>query len=152
LTVEVRAAAAHDRDDLVRMRRALWPDSVEEEVDALLETPEDEGLIAVASGTDGLVGFAEFGLRKYADGCDTSPVAYLEGIWVDADVRRAGVATDLVRAGEAWARSRGLLEMASDCELGNSGSEAFHLAARFDEVQRAICFRRRLSSMEQDGS
>ena len=29
--------------------------------------------------------------RPYADGCDTSPVGYLEGWYVDPDLRRTGV-------------------------------------------------------------
>jgi aminoglycoside 6'-N-acetyltransferase I len=141
---DVRPAQPRDRAELARMRVALWPDSEDGEIDALLDLPREEGLIAVAAVAEDLVGFAEFGLRKFADGCATSPVAYLEGIWVDADVRRSGVASDLVRAGEEWARSQGLSELASDCEIENSGSEAFHLAFGFDEVQRSICFRRSL--------
>ncbi len=94
----------------------------------------------------GLGGFAEIGLRTYAEGCASSPVAYLEGIWIDADARRSGFAWDLVREAEAWARSTGLSEFASDCDIENHVSEAFHLASGFEEVVRSICFRRDLTS------
>lgn len=141
---DVRPARPRDRAELARMRVALWPDSSAADVDTVLALPPGEGVVLVAESAGRLTGFAEFGLRKFADGCATSPVAYLEGVWVDADARRSGVASDLVQAGEVWARSVGLSELASDCELENTGSEAFHLAIGFDEVQRSICFRRSL--------
>ena len=129
------------------MRKALWPDCEQDEVDAVLGVPTCEGIVLVGErDSGGLRGFAEIGLRKYAEGCDTSPVAYLEGIWIDADSRRRGIASDLVREGEAWARSLGLTEFASDCDIENHASEAFHIAAGFEEVVRSICFRRALTS------
>lgn len=128
------------------MRVALWPDSLESELDAVLALPRSESLLLVAGADEHrLCGFAEFGLRKFAEGCATSPVAYLEGIWVDADARREAVATGLVRAGEEWARSLGITELASDCSLDNLGSQAFHLAAGFEEAGRVVCFRRSLA-------
>jgi aminoglycoside 6'-N-acetyltransferase I len=36
-------------------------------------------------------GFIELGLRSYAEGCDTSPVPYIEGIYVEAEHRRSGI-------------------------------------------------------------
>ena len=127
------------------MRLALWPDSEPDEIDAVLGLPHSEGVILVGERDEGgLGGFAEIGLRKYASGCDTSPVAYLEGIWTDEDARRGGLASDLVREADVWARSLGLTEFASDCELDNDVSEAFHLAVGFEEDVRSICFRRDL--------
>ncbi len=128
------------------MRLRLWPDSEESEVDAVLALPVSQGILLVAQEAEGrLCAFAEVGLRRFADGCRSSPVAYLEGIWVDEQSRRLGLASSLVRKGDQWARNRGLTEFASDSELGNTGSEAFHLAAGFEATQRAICFRRTLS-------
>ena len=142
----VRPSCAADRRELLRMRVALWPTSQEAELDAILALAHPESIVLVAALDEHrLGGFAEFGLRKFADGCTTSPVAYLEGIWVDAELRRSGVASDLVREGEAWARSLGLTELASDSELENHVSQAFHLASGFDEVQRSVCFRRALT-------
>ena len=142
----IRAARTTDREDLVRMRVALWPDSQEGEVDGLLAMPPTEGavLVAEAEGT-GLDGFAEVGVRTFADGCASSPVAYLEGIWVDASARRSGIAAALVGEAETWARSAGLVELASDCEVDNVASQAFHRAVGFEEVQRSVCFRRDLT-------
>lgn len=143
----VRQGRSEDRSELFRMRQALWPDSTKVELDALL-TLADSGLLVLVAERPGggLCGFAEIGLRKFADGCDSSPVAYLEGIWVDPDLRRARIATALVRAAEEWARDLGLSELASDCEIVNHESRAFHLATGFREVQRTISFKRDLSS------
>lgn len=95
-----------------------------------------------ASG--GLCGFAEVGLRSHAEGCLTSPVGYLEGIWVDPEYRRRGVGRALLAASQTWARERGATEMGSDAALGNQASHFFHRAAGFQEVDRVVCFRRSL--------
>ena len=142
----IRPLQHSDREELVRMRQLLWPSSREDEVDDSLSLPISDGIIVVAERPQaGLGGFAEIGLRRFAEGCDGSPVAYLEGIWTDRDARRSGLASALVRRGEAWAISRGLSEFASDCDAENSESEAFHRAAGFEIVHRSLCFRRRLT-------
>jgi aminoglycoside 6'-N-acetyltransferase I len=144
--MSVRAARAEDRSELLRMRRSLWPDSTEAEVEEVLEMEPGAGVVLVHDRGNGrLGGFAELALRKFADGCSSSHVAYLEGIWTDADQRHDGVARALVEAGQRWARGLGLTELASDCEIDNSASHGFHLAVGFEEVQRTINFRRSLT-------
>jgi aminoglycoside 6'-N-acetyltransferase I len=77
-----------------------------------------------------------------ADSCETSPVAYLEGWYVDEDLRRQGVGTALVRAAETWARSKGLKELASDMQLANADSQLAHAALGFIEVERLVAYRK----------
>jgi hypothetical protein len=43
------------------------------------------------------IGFAQVAVRKYANGCDTQPVAFLERIWVDPQFRRRGIGSRLNR-------------------------------------------------------
>lgn len=87
------------------------------------------------------LGFAQCQLRRdYVEGTETSPVGYLEAIYVRAGFRRRGAATALLSACEDWARARGCTEFASDCELDNADSAAFHLAAGFAEANRIVCF------------
>jgi aminoglycoside 6'-N-acetyltransferase I len=105
--------------------------------------PDAIVLVAVRVG-GGLAGFAEVGSRPFADGCDTSPVAYLEGWYVDADVRRQGVGAALVRAAEEWARRQGYRELASDALLENLASQRAHEALGFGEVERAVRYRKAL--------
>ena len=71
-------------------------------------------------------------------------VAYLEGLYVEPEYRRRGVAAALVRAVEPWAREQGCSELASDTTIDNDVSAAVHRALGFDEVERIICFRKDL--------
>ena len=92
----------------------------------------------------GVVGFTEVGLRAYAEGCRSSPVGYLEGIFVAEPYRARGIGRALVEAAEQWARERGCTEMASDREVENEGSGIFHAAVGYQEVERIVCFKKPL--------
>ena len=74
------------------------------------------------------------------EGTETSPVGYLEGIFVEEPYRNRKIASALLSACETWAKERGCREFASDCELLNADSLRFHLAAGFTEANRIICF------------
>jgi aminoglycoside 6'-N-acetyltransferase I len=142
----IREYRASDLAEWLRMRRALWPDipAATEAADAAAWLARGDTVVLVAARADGsgLAGFAELGERPYADGCETSPVAYLEGWYVDPDVRRAGVGGMLIRAGEAWARGRGYRELASDALLENTVSQRAHESLGFSEVERAVRYRK----------
>lgn len=145
----VRNYTAEDFDEWVRLRSALWPEipaaSAEEEAHAWLALPGAAVLVAVeAEGDAGLAGFAEVGERPYADGCDTSPVAYLEGWYVNLARRGRGVGRALIEAAVQWARERGYREMGSDALLEEVGSQRAHERVGFEEVERAVRYRRTL--------
>ena len=146
--MQVRRYRPTDFPEWLRMRRALWPEiaPAREELDAQewIDRPDAVVLVAEREGGERLAGFAELATRPYADGCESSPVAYLEGWWVDDDVRRQGIGAALVRAGEVWAREQGLRELASDALLDNDVSHRAHGALGFDEVERAIRYRKAL--------
>jgi len=105
---------------------------------------EEAEVFVVDRGAGRLAGFVEVGTRPYADGCDTSPVAYLEAWYVDPDVRRQGHGRALVAAAERWARAQGYREMASDTQLDNVVSQAAHRRAGYHEVDRVVQFRKEL--------
>ena len=133
------------------MRAKLYSDPDPQEIDDWFDAAEGEGtpLVGVAvlvadRGDGSLAGFVELGSRRYAEGCATTPVAYLEGWYVDPDVRRAGLGKRLLEAAEAWAKANGFSEIASDTELANDRSLKAHLALGFEEVERQICFRKSL--------
>ena len=91
------------------------------------------------------VGFAEISLRyDYVEGSETSPVGYLEGIYVKEAFRGKGYARELLKECENWAKSKGCSEFASDCELSNENSYNFHKAVNFKETNRIICFIKKL--------
>ena len=94
---------------------------------------------------DTAVGFAQCGLRfDYVEGTKSSPVGYLEGIFVEESFRNKGYAKELLNACECWVKDKGCSEFASDCELDNLTSLKFHMSMGFDEANRIICFRKEI--------
>ncbi len=128
----------------------LWPEASAEAHRAELEqviAAGDGGTVAfIASTAAGeVVGFAEASLRTdYVNGCETSPVTFLEGVHVEPGRRKAGIAKALCLAVEAWGRAAGSVEMASDADLCNTASHAFHAAIGFEETERVVFFRKLL--------
>lgn len=144
----IRAVGPDDAAEWLRMRSALWPgEDLAEEIGEYLRSGRSPllAIVFVAERSpDGLAGFIEIGLRPYAEGCESSPVPFIEGWYVDADVRHAGIGRGLVHAAEEWARGEGYREIASDVEIGNGVSVAAHLALGYEEVTRLVCLRRAL--------
>lgn len=102
-------------------------------------------MVMVAQSDDNeIVGLVELGLREYAEGCATTPVAYVEGIYVTSEYRRKGIAGSLLSAAEAWGREQGCKELASDCHTSNDISREVHLSFEFEEAGTIICFRKSL--------
>jgi aminoglycoside 6'-N-acetyltransferase I len=142
----VRVLQRPDWGEWLRMRCVLWPDEPdahEAEMRQWLSRPDTAVFVAVRPG-GGLGGFAEVGTRPYADGCLSSPVAFLEGWYVDPDLRGQGLGRQLVQAVEAWAQARALSELASDTLLENTRSQRAHERAGFIEVERAVRYRKQL--------
>lgn len=91
------------------------------------------------------VGFSQCQLRyDYVEGTKTTPVGYLEGIFVKEEYRNKGYAKELLAECETWAKENGCQEFASDCEMENIDSFHFHKAMNFTEVNRIICFKKEL--------
>lgn len=141
--MNIRLYCEADFVEWQRMRTALWPDQSLEDMGSWLARP-DAAVWVAERGTQGLCGFAEVGERAWAEGCRTAPVAYLEGWWVDADVRRLGIGSALIQEVERWARQRGYRELASDTGLDNDASQRAHQRLGFVEVDRAILYAKQL--------
>ena len=91
------------------------------------------------------VGFAQCQLRTdYVEGTESSPVGYLEGIFVKKEYRCRGFAREMLAACEEWAREKGCTEFASDCEIDNLQSLRFHESVGFTQANRIICFTKKL--------
>ncbi|WP_083270521.1 GNAT family N-acetyltransferase [Lacunisphaera limnophila] len=67
-------------------------------------------------------------------------VGFVEGWYLDPDLRRQGWGRRLISAAEAWTAARGLTELASDAELANAVGIAAHQAAGFRETFRLVHF------------
>jgi len=87
------------------------------------------------------VGFMNISIRSdYVNGTETSPVVYIEAIYVLPEYRKKGIGQELIQHAEAVARERGIKEVASDCLIDNVLSEKFHKGCGFEEKERVICF------------
>ena len=143
----IRQATGSDVQTVAAFALRLWPDHAEADLqgkfEALLSDPACAVFLYEADGE--AAGFAQCQLRRdYVEGTETSPVGYLEGVFVAEPFRNRGVASSLLFACENWARERGCKEFASDCELTNTDSLRFHLSAGFSEANRIICFVKKL--------
>ena len=139
--------AAEKARTVAELANRLWPDHALEELEAefgqLIEDPD--AAVFLAYQGEQAVGFAQCQLRHdYVEGTGSSPVGYLEGIFVDETVRHRGYARLLLGACEIWTKEKGCVEFASDCELENEESLRFHLKTGFEEVGRIICFVKRI--------
>lgn len=144
----IQRATEQDAAVLADLALMLWPNhdatELRDEFTEILKSEEAACFLACEAGVP--VGFAQCQLRHdYVEGTKTSPVGYLEGIFVQPEFRHRGLAKQLLGACESWAREKGCTEFASDCELGNDASLDFHLSMGFTEVNRIVCFTKKLS-------
>ena len=143
----IRKATMNDLPRLTELALALWPDNAVDTMYYDLGTimTAGESVFFLAYREDEAVGFAQCQLRHdYVEGTHSSPVGYLEGIYVREADRKLGFAGQLMKACEDWARTEGCTEFASDCETHNDESLAFHLKLGFKEANRIICFAKKL--------
>jgi len=143
----VRAVTIDERAEWLRLRLALWPEDSpavhEEQMREVASAPDQAALVLVRP--DGrLGGFIEASIHPRAVGCSTHNVGYVEGWYVDPDLRGRGCGRRLMQAAEAWARGKGLSEMASDTQTHNHLSLAAHVKLGYTEVERLIHFCKRL--------
>lgn len=115
-------------------------------MDLFLSNPSKFAQFLYLDERDNPVGFIEASIRSdYVNGAATSPVAFLEGIFVEPHARQSGIARRLVEAVSAWAKVQGLTELASDADLSNTKSHAVHTALGFEETERVVFFRMSLA-------
>jgi aminoglycoside 6'-N-acetyltransferase I len=149
--MQIRALTPNDHAEWLRMRCALWPDEDRDDL-AVGEVSYAKGsaeqnrsaVFVAVRDTGGLCGMIEIGLRDVAESATTSPVGYIEGWYVDADVRKSGVGRALVERAEQWAREVGCTELGSDTELENTLSQEVHRRLGFEETQRLVTFLKRI--------
>ena len=145
--ISITVTTTEDAADWAAMRQALWPKDNPgihgADIAKLLATPGDTINFIARADHGRPAGFAEAGLRHdYVNGTESSPVAFLEGIYVAPAFRRTGVARQLVKAVEHWARQQGCNELASDTGITNIPSQKLHGALGFTETQRVVYFRK----------
>jgi len=152
-TLAITLVPPRDRGDRawLTLRSGLFPDRPEpehlEDMTASLARGHYLRLaLAIATGTP--AGYVEAAKRTdYVNGTSSSPVAFLEELYVAPEFRRRGVARALVESVVEWARREGCAELASDSLLDNAAAHAAHRALGFEETERVVYFRRTLGGV-----
>ena len=145
----VERAAEHHLVDWIRLRHLLWPQDGDADhagdTAQILGKPDRNAAFLCRAPGGGYAGFAEAAMRTdYVNGCETTPVAFLEAVFVEPVYRRQGMARALCAAVETWAKGAGCREFASDAEIANAVSHRMHVALGFAETERVVYFRKLL--------
>jgi aminoglycoside 6'-N-acetyltransferase I len=147
--ITIRPASQNDLQEWLRMRLALWPHHNDKEMlaemEVMLATPQETPVLIAFSQDGSPCGFLEGGLRKYADGCQSSPVGYIEGWYVDEAFREQGVGGAMVKTFEDWCWKMGLAEIGSDTWEDNLTSINAHKKLGYTEVERLVHFVKKLA-------
>jgi aminoglycoside 6'-N-acetyltransferase I len=143
----ISRATAEEAGIAAALACELWhehtPEEMAEEYARLLSAGDAAVFLCRKNGKP--VGFAQCQLRRdYVEGTETSPVGYLEGVYVREENRKQGIARELLSACVRWAKGLGCSEFASDCELTNTESQAFHQAVGFTEANRIVAYVRKI--------
>jgi len=146
MNVTIRQAVREDMDDWFKMRKGVWPDAPDEYLNFDMEDifSSEQDMIFLASVENKPVGMIEARIRDYGEGCETSPVGYIEGWFVQEEFRGKGIAGALTQAAENWAREKGCTEMGSDTWLENETSIRAHVKMGYVEVERLVHFVKQL--------
>lgn len=130
-------------DEVTELAIKLWPNNIwselKNEFEELIKSNKDMVYLAVIENK--YIGFIHVSLRiDYVEGCSSNPVGYIEGIYVGEDYRNIGISRKLIEAGEVWLKSLGCIEIASDTDAENYGSQDFHKKIGFKETGKIVTF------------
>ena len=146
MNIIVRRVEKEDKAEWIKMRKGIWPEASNEDLAYDMEDvlASDSDIVFIASVGEQSAGMIEASVREYGEGCETSPVGYIEAWFVYGDFRRTGVAAELVKSAENWAREKGCTEMGSDTWLENEVGIRAHQKLGYHEVERLVHFVKQL--------
>jgi aminoglycoside 6'-N-acetyltransferase I len=138
-----------DQPGWLDLRLLLWPDANADEhrgyMAIALAQPERFLHLMIYDDRRQPVGFIEGSIRSdYVNGTESTPVGFVEGVYIVPRWRRRGVARQLFAAVGDWARARGCRELASDALLDNEVSQRAHRSLGFRETERVVYFTKSL--------
>jgi aminoglycoside 6'-N-acetyltransferase I len=145
--VKVRSADAGDREHLVALRCALWPDiepdSHRRAIALRADAPLRHEILVLQESLDRITGFVE--LSRDAGEPGEGARVRIHGLFVAPPARRRGGARALVAAAERWAHGRGAASLV--CEL-DADSEALACLDRlgFGGARRTVRVERPVSA------
>jgi aminoglycoside 6'-N-acetyltransferase I len=142
--VTIREMRNSDQAIWLDMYHKFWPKFSDEallaEIGRINRSSKRSAFVAEVDGV--AVGFAEYALRDYANGCNSQPVPFLEGVWVDAQYRAQGIARALIEYLIKRAEMAGFVEFGSDVELTNYSSQLLHEKLGFEQTEKVIYYRK----------
>ena len=87
-----------------------------------------------------IIGLVELSSRNVVDGCLSSPVAYIEGLYIKEKHRGKGAGKETMNAIHHWCKQKGFTELAADTELTNLNAQKYFNAIGFKETYRVVEF------------
>lgn len=133
-----------DFSSLFEMSLKLWTDFDKSKLEELLkkssESKKTKIFMAKSRSKKG-VGFSIFSIRTdYVEGAEKSPTGYLEGIFVEPESRKMGIAKRFIQLGEEWCKENGCIQLGSDTWLTDKESREFHKRVGFWEEEEVVHF------------
>lgn len=129
---------------LLKMSLKLWPDFDKNELEELLKRSSESKktkIIIAKNLSQKDVGFSIFSIRTdYVEGAKKSPTGYLEGIFVEPESRKMGIANKFIQLGEEWCKENGCSQLGSDTWLTDKHSREFHKRVGFWEEEEVVHF------------
>ena len=146
MNIAVRRVEKEDIAEWIKMRKGIWPEASDEDLAYDMEDvlASESDVVFIAFVGEQSAGMIEASVREYVEGCETSPVGYIEAWFVSGEFRKTGVAGELVKAAEDWAREKGCTEMGSDTWLENELGIRAHQKLGYYEVERLVHFVKQL--------
>ena len=146
MDITIRRVTQEDKAEWLRMRKGIWPEAPDEYLDFDMDDilANDDYLVIFACDGDKPIGLTEAQIRDYGEGCETSPIGYLEGWFVQNEYRGKGVVAVMTQAAENWIRDKGCSEVASDTWLDNEPSIRAHQKMGYTEVERLVHYVKQL--------
>ena len=116
-------------NEWLSMALALWPDNEENELKdefhKILSLTKEQAFIYKLDNE--YIAFINPSIRTdYVEGSNSSPVGFVERIYVKPEYRNKGIAKKLIAKGEEWVKSKGYTQMGSDVEMDNGISYKIH--------------------------
>jgi aminoglycoside 6'-N-acetyltransferase I len=146
---ETESISAENLAPLAELMTTLWADCSLEE--ALKDCEEilhsEDNACFLIKNREKYISFIHLALRHdYVEGSESSPTAYIEGMYVKSKYRNLGIGQKLITLAEDWSKQKACNQLASDTELNNVDSIKFHKKSGFVEVNRIVCFIKSLNN------
>lgn len=145
MVLDFRLANLDDLPVWIKLREELYgdlePDYNEREIRRTVADPALTSFIVHIDTAQEPVGMLELSLRNIVDGCVSSPVAYIEGLYVKEPWQNKGFGKQMIAYAKRWGLEQGCRELAVDTELDNEKPQVYYARLGFEETYRVVQFR-----------